>query len=453
MCLPLACYADGLLPGLNEVMGVVMPIMGNAIGRECSNETQNEEGETIQTYINVSENEYDLFGIYLGEKGWSIKDYQVDGNIIGVIIENDSSTFSFDYDVSTETVHVVYPRYAECERLYTYKKNEIIEFGKYEQDGNLGNGPEPIEWLVIESNENGCTLLSKKILESKLYHNDKVDRLNWEMCSLRQWLNNEFYNAAFSKKEKESIILTTVENNDSIDGLDNGKNTKDYVYILSFDEILRYFGNDLKLEWWKKRELHYWDPNCDLAAWPTDYMLAKHNPYVLSSETRYHYDRYFSGEEEYKVFEGAGRWYLRTVTAWLTGHETRYVNYIDFLGNGGTSEAVDGCLNELGIRPVIQVSFTAEEKSFSQTASASNQAVDKQSNSSSRYELLKPGSKGQMVLDVRMKLYELGYFKNKPTQVEYTKNMMAYVKKFEKDNGLKQDGILSPEDQEVLFGL
>ena len=29
----------------------------------------------------------------------------------------------------------------------------------------------------------------------------------------------------------------------------------------------------------------------------------------------------------------------------------------------------------------------------------------------------------------------------------------SYVKKFEKDNGLKQDGILSPEDQEVLFSL
>ena len=29
----------------------------------------------------------------------------------------------------------------------------------------------------------------------------------------------------------------------------------------------------------------------------------------------------------------------------------------------------------------------------------------------------------------------------------------AICEKFEKDNGLKQDGILTPEDQEVLFGL
>lgn len=69
------------------------------------------------------------------------------------------------------------------------------------------------------------------------------------------------------------------------------------------------------------------------------------------------------------------------------------------------------------------------------------------------YTTLKPGSNSQEVLDARMKLYELGYFKKKPTQTEYTDSMADYVKKFEKDNGLTQDGVLSPEDQEVLFGL
>lgn len=69
------------------------------------------------------------------------------------------------------------------------------------------------------------------------------------------------------------------------------------------------------------------------------------------------------------------------------------------------------------------------------------------------YTMLKPGSNSQEVLDARMKLYELGYFKKKPTQTEYTDSMADYVKKFEKDHGLTQDGVLSPEDQEVLFGL
>lgn len=69
------------------------------------------------------------------------------------------------------------------------------------------------------------------------------------------------------------------------------------------------------------------------------------------------------------------------------------------------------------------------------------------------YTTLKPGSNSQEVLDARMKLYELGYFKKKPIQTEYTDSMADYVKKFEKDHGLTQDGVLSPEDQEVMFGL
>ena len=88
----------------------------------------------------------------------------------------------------------------------------------------------------------------------------------------------------------------------------------------------------------------------------------------------------------------------------------------------------------------------AQKKESSSTQSSGNA-------SDGKYTTLKPGSKGQAVLDARMKLYELGYFSKKPTQTEYTNNMKDYVKKFEKDNGLKQDGILSPEDQEVLFGL
>lgn len=70
-----------------------------------------------------------------------------------------------------------------------------------------------------------------------------------------------------------------------------------------------------------------------------------------------------------------------------------------------------------------------------------------------QYETLKPGSNGQSVLDARIKLFELGYFSKMPTRTDYTNDMANYVKKFEKDNGLYPDGILSPEDQEVLFSL
>lgn len=67
------------------------------------------------------------------------------------------------------------------------------------------------------------------------------------------------------------------------------------------------------------------------------------------------------------------------------------------------------------------------------------------------YRDLYPGCEGEDVLAARMKMYELGFFANKPTQTDYTSAMKDYVKKFEKAYGLEVDGLLSPHDQAILF--
>ena len=67
------------------------------------------------------------------------------------------------------------------------------------------------------------------------------------------------------------------------------------------------------------------------------------------------------------------------------------------------------------------------------------------------YRELYPGCEGEDVLAARMKMYELGFFANKPTQTDYTSAMKDYVKKFERAYGLEEDGLLSPHDQAILF--
>lgn len=64
---------------------------------------------------------------------------------------------------------------------------------------------------------------------------------------------------------------------------------------------------------------------------------------------------------------------------------------------------------------------------------------------------LSPGCEGDDVFAVRMKMYELGYFRNVPNQRDYTNTMKDYVKKFERDYQLEVDGILTPYEQAVLF--
>ena len=107
---------------------------------------------------------------------------------------------------------------------------DIITLGQYEQDNDLDNGPEPIDWIVITIDGNEAQLLSQYVLDAKPW-NDKPSRADWKNNStLRLWLNDEFYNSVFTDEEKAVIITKEVEN--------YGKGykaepTADPVYLLS----------------------------------------------------------------------------------------------------------------------------------------------------------------------------------------------------------------------------
>ena len=111
---------------------------------------------------------------------------------------------------------------------------DIVRFGNYEQDNNVGNGKEAIEWYVLDTTDETMTLLSVKILDVMSYSPEQ-EKTTWEDSEVRQWLNDEFYKAAFSGTEQTDILTTTVENT-------NDGNTEDKVYLLSHQEFLSYFG-------------------------------------------------------------------------------------------------------------------------------------------------------------------------------------------------------------------
>ena len=90
----------------------------------------------------------------------------------------------------------------------------IVSFGRYEQDNNRVNGPEPIEWLVLEVQGNRALLLSRYILDAKPFHTDYVD-IFWEQCALRTWLNTDFISTAFSEREQSAILMTHVDYSES----------------------------------------------------------------------------------------------------------------------------------------------------------------------------------------------------------------------------------------------
>ncbi len=97
----------------------------------------------------------------------------------------------------------------------------------------------PVEWLVLARQDHVALLLSRYCLDC-LPFNTEHKQVDWKTCSLRQWLNNDFYNQAFNEHEKQRIALSRLENH-------QGGKTEDKIFCLSIDEARdSFFGEDHK---------------------------------------------------------------------------------------------------------------------------------------------------------------------------------------------------------------
>lgn len=136
--------------------------------------------------------------------------------------------------------------------LKTALPGTYITFGTYEQDNKKKNGQEPIEWLVLENNGESLLVISKYVLDGQSYSNAydtyayQPYPVTWELCSLRAWLNSTFYTTAFSEGERARIQPTLLNN--KVDkshyatrNVDGGNDTIDNVFLLSYDEVVKYF--------------------------------------------------------------------------------------------------------------------------------------------------------------------------------------------------------------------
>jgi hypothetical protein len=114
-----------------------------------------------------------------------------------------------------------------------YKESDLMEFGGY-------------EWLVLEVSEGKALLLSEYVLEYRAY-NEGGAGVTWETCTLRAYLNGEFYNS-FSADDQARIAQARNSNKDNQwYGTLGGNDTDDYIFLLSLEEVTRYFGDSGQL--------------------------------------------------------------------------------------------------------------------------------------------------------------------------------------------------------------
>lgn len=99
-----------------------------------------------------------------------------------------------------------------------------------------GSG-EPIVWDVLAEEGNRKLLLSHKAVAKRPYH-DVDEPVSWETCSLRAWLNGDFYRAAFNDYEKQRILkIPVTADKNTYCNTDAGNSTDDHVFLLSLSEV------------------------------------------------------------------------------------------------------------------------------------------------------------------------------------------------------------------------
>ena len=135
---------------------------------------------------------------------------------------------------------------------------DCIYFGNYWQSDTNGDGKadqndekQPIKWRVLSVDGDDAFLLSDEALDCKFYDQGNPAVI-WEVCSLRQWLNDTFLDDAFDAEEQSAIKTTTVVNEDNFYyNTPGGNTTLDRIFLLSQNDIINTaygFNSDYHVE-------------------------------------------------------------------------------------------------------------------------------------------------------------------------------------------------------------
>ena len=219
---------------------------------------------------------------------------------------------------------------------------------------------EPIKWRILSEANGEALILCEMIIDSREYCNfdeETQQRVeyshnggngyanNYALSDIRAWLNDTFYNTAFSALQKEYIKLTTVKNDlrsanpNSYPNFETSdkymsflcEDTEDHIFLLSFQEATN--------------DAYGYNPDMENVAdaarekIPTDY--AKSQGVKVSKDTGY------VGNGTY--------WWLRT-PAEYAAYSSRGVLYNGAAGGGiGVSNV------HVGVVPALVINLGAEE--------------------------------------------------------------------------------------------
>ncbi len=119
-------------------------------------------------------------------------------------------------------------KYHRCRNMFLGELDKEYHYFKWER----------IKWRVLQNNGKTLFVVADNALDLKHYNEEDIS-ITWENSTLRNWLNNDFYNRAFSSIEQGAIVEQLVVNMDNLRyGTKGGNDTRDKIYLLSGSEVL-----------------------------------------------------------------------------------------------------------------------------------------------------------------------------------------------------------------------
>ena len=114
------------------------------------------------------------------------------------------------------------------------KEAKTVTFGEY-------------LWRVLEEKDGYALIITEHTIEERSYHSDCMD-ITWEHCDMRQYLNGPLFES-FTPEEQARIQVTKLsDRNNPWTGTKCGNPTVDKIFLLSYDEVLKYFGDSGDVE-------------------------------------------------------------------------------------------------------------------------------------------------------------------------------------------------------------
>ena len=303
---------------------------------------------------------------------------------------------------------------------------DTIIFGHYEQDNKTNNGKEEIEWKVldVDMTEGRALLLSRYNLDVRQFDAKHLDDIGfgmyygWADSDIREWLNGEFLETAFTAEEQGQIRMTSVITT-SADCSFGGPDTEDKVFLLNRNEADLYFHADHLAVSMARR--------------------TSHTPYAQKHMRGIGGD-YKSNLTEEGVW--AGWWWLRTGYS----EEERWVEIID---QDGSWSRTDTTSAYIGVRPALWLDL--REAKVTTTYRVVRRIVPVEGEESAElYEELKRGDKGDAVKELQEALKRGGFLDGK-ADGDFGKMTEAAVRKAQAVLGLEETGIADAEFQRRLY--